>query len=58
MTLPVVPDGVSDRTVQSVFRAAVRTAYDLLPALRRVVEEGASAEGIVADATIDMALRS
>lgn len=58
VTLPVVPDGVSDRTVQSVFRATVRTVYDLLPALRRVVEEGASAEGIVADASIDLALRS
>lgn len=58
VTLPVVPDGVSDRAVQSVFRAAVRTVYDLLPALRRVVEEGATAEAIVADATIDMALRS
>lgn len=55
-TLPVVPDGVTDRTVQSVFRAVVRSVYDLLPALRRVVEEGASAEGVVADASVDLAL--
>lgn len=42
--------------VRAAFRTAVKTAADFLPALRRVAQEGANPETIVADARVDLAL--
>ena len=56
VTLPVAAAGVSPQDLQSVFRAAVRTAFDMLPALRRVAEEGADPTMIVEDARIDLTI--
>ncbi len=57
LALPIFPDRpLRAEDVRAAFRTAVKTAADFLPALRRVVTEGASPETIVADARVDLAL--
>ena len=54
--LPITPGGVNPADVQALFRAMVRTSLDLLPPIRRVLEGGASPEGVVVDASIELTL--
>lgn len=57
LTLPLRPGGgLRPEDLRASFGFAVRTAARLLPALRRVTEEGASPDGVVADARVDLAL--
>lgn len=57
LTLPLRPGGgLKAEDLRASFGFAVRTAARLLPALRRVAEEGAPPDGVVADARVDLAL--
>lgn len=55
IALPVPNEGVPDHAIQGLFSAAVRTAADFGPSLRRVAEEDAPGDGILADASVDLA---
>ena len=56
VTAPLPPEGVSDRLVQALFRATVRTSADFFPALKRVAQDGGNPETVIADAQIDVAM--